>query len=222
MSSFFKTLNKIDERTKHSVYGWMREAERELNLCNIPMLVKSICILYFRDDEMFEVIGDGTMTDKTNKRITKINQHDWENASYGYVKIPSMNQCIYQWDMKINYVSNNYDLTIGISSKSRSNEDIATERDGSHTYAYIGDGEKVSSSFVSTNWTKYGTKLKDNDKLTMHLNLKNGQLTYFINDLNQGIAFNNISQGKDITYRLAITLYGTGASVQILNFKTVL
>ena len=57
MSSLLKKLSKIDDRTKLTVYGWIRQQEKSLRLRNIPSMITAICILYARDDEIFEIIN---------------------------------------------------------------------------------------------------------------------------------------------------------------------
>ena len=57
MSSWLKKLSKIDDRTKLAVYGWVSNEERLLHLNHIPIMISSICVLYFYDDEIFEVPG---------------------------------------------------------------------------------------------------------------------------------------------------------------------
>ena len=48
-------LSKVDKRTKYSVYGWIREYEKALNLSTIAHIISSISILYFRDDGIFDI-----------------------------------------------------------------------------------------------------------------------------------------------------------------------
>ena len=71
-SSWLKQLSKIDIRTKHTVHGWIRKAEQELQIGYIPNMIRSICIIYIRDDDIFEVTSDKIKLSKHNKMITKI------------------------------------------------------------------------------------------------------------------------------------------------------
>ena len=66
-------LTKIDDRTKHAVYGWIREKQQSLNLNNIPNMITAICILFFRKDERFEVVDDERLQFSSNlKRVTRL------------------------------------------------------------------------------------------------------------------------------------------------------
>ena len=54
--------------------------------------------------------------------------------------------------------------------------------------------------------------------MSIHLDLIKKELKYFINNIDQGIAFNDIPNDKNINYRLAISMYAEGDAVEIINF----
>ena len=56
------------------------------------------------------------------------------------------------------------------------------------------------------------------DTVSIYLDLIKKELKYFINDIDQGIAFNDIPNDKNINYRLAISIYSKGDIVEIINF----
>ena len=62
--SLLKRLRKIDQRTKSAVHGWVREHETQLKLSKIPTCIISICILFFRKDEIFDIF------DKTKCKLS--------------------------------------------------------------------------------------------------------------------------------------------------------
>ena len=39
LMSFLKKLSKIDDKTKYGVHGWIRKAEKELQLGHIPLMI---------------------------------------------------------------------------------------------------------------------------------------------------------------------------------------
>ena len=59
-----------------------------------------------------------------------------------------------------------------------------------------------------------------NDIISLRLDLKKREFRIFINDKDQGIAYNgqNINIDDDIEYRLAITMCDSGDCVEIINF----
>ena len=95
-----KLLKQIDKRTKCTVYGWIRELEAALNIPHIPTMISSICILYFREDEIFSTISqNGSELSQNKKMITKMDiDHDNDNNNYGLIMAPSNGDCIYKWD----------------------------------------------------------------------------------------------------------------------------
>ena len=58
--SIASKLNKVDDRTKYGVFGWIRKAEQELSLPYFPIMLKLIVVLYSDNNEYFD-----------KKRITK-------------------------------------------------------------------------------------------------------------------------------------------------------
>ena len=74
MTSLLKRLSTIDDKTKYGVYGWIREAEKELKSSQIPLMISSICILYYHEYDTFEIVPDNTRISCNGKCITKINQ----------------------------------------------------------------------------------------------------------------------------------------------------
>ena len=48
--------------------------------------------------------------------------------------------------------------------------------------------------------------------------MKLGQISFTADDVDQGIAFDNIKKADDIDYRLFVSLFHQNASVEILKF----
>ena len=130
--ALFKQLSKIDDRTKYSVYGWIREAERSLHLTHIPMMINSICILFYRDDEIFDIIGKNVKVSSNKKCITKLEapppDNKWDNNTYGILEIPSMSNLIYKWDLKVCANRKGTGIVIGISSIETPAKDFEYEK----------------------------------------------------------------------------------------------
>ena len=56
--SAFKKIAKMNKCTKYAVYGWIRQAEQEIQSQQIPTMIGSICLLYFNEEELFEILAD--------------------------------------------------------------------------------------------------------------------------------------------------------------------
>ena len=57
----FKELSKIDNRTKDAVQGWIRNQEKSLNIRNVASMIKAICILYYREFDVFDKDSIGSI-----------------------------------------------------------------------------------------------------------------------------------------------------------------
>ena len=112
-----KKLKSIDKRTKYSVYGWIREKGKKLKIKAVPSIISAICILYFREEEIFNIISDNGIELSENKRmITKIGDDaKINNNNYGIIKVNSGSGLICRWDLKAIKISD-YTM-IGIASK---------------------------------------------------------------------------------------------------------
>ena len=72
----FKQFNKIGKRTKCAVYGWFRNKEKEFNITTVPHAIAVICILFARDDEIFDTICHfGIGLSENRKIISFIENH---------------------------------------------------------------------------------------------------------------------------------------------------
>ena len=64
-------------------------------------------------------------------------------------------------------------------------------------------------------WEKYGK----GDKIKIVLNLENVTIKFYKNDIDLGIAYENIQKSKDLKYKLAVYLHWRQDSVSIINFE---
>lgn len=231
----FKELKKIDKRTKYSVYGWLRRQEKSLKSSSIPSMISAICILFYRDDEIFEIISNkGIKISENKKSIEAYNNYKYNN--YGMMEIESQRKLIYKWDLKI--CSGSANIIIGLSSRQYSNTD--SYHDGCdnwdgidylfRTFSGSTGGLSLFSvkqnrvityggGFVHLFWCEYNDPFgHDGDLISLHLDLKEGEIGLIINGKDQGIAFTDIIRSEDIKYRLVVSL-SKDSSVEILNFS---
>ena len=177
MSSWLKQLSKVDNRTKHSVYGWIREAESELNIGYVPHMIRSICVLYFRDDEIFGSVSEKDSLCSNQKTMTK--SDSWEECrGYGFIEIPSMDNVICRWDLKIHKSGLEEEIFFGIASKN-----TALEVNGHQpfrTLRYLFHNGETGLKSVGTN-----------DTVSLCLNLDKDNITYLVNNKEQSISYKN-------------------------------
>ena len=89
-------------------------------------------------------------------------------------------------------------------------------------YIYYSDlfwSYKFVDNVRNDNKQRYGRKYMNRDKVSVLLDLKQRIIRFFINDENQGIAYENIQIGNNIRYRMFVSLFFADNSVSILGFS---
>ena len=76
------------------------------------------------------------------------------------------------------------------------------------------DGSPITQNFGK----QYGKK---GSILIMELNLKMKQLRYYIDGVCPGAAVENVRTGKDIKYKLAVSMFDADVIMQIINFEFI-
>ena len=177
------------------------------------MMVSSMCILFYRDDEVFDIIGANVRVSSNKKCITKLECCNWKNNTYGILEIPSMSDFIYNWDLKIN---NNEGIMIGISSVQCPSHDFEKKKNGHH-YVYWHNGD-IYNPYEMT-WDNYGDRYRSGDIVSMNVDLREKQIIFSINGKDQGVAYDYVHQDEDVKYRLMVAMHSANASVEIVNFS---
>ena len=151
MSVDLKKLNDIDEQTKFTIYGYIREhqssfASEEYNIFNnIPDLIPSLCILYFDSGDRFGIIGEAISYvdgDKTTILMVRSAENKSKSNCYGTVIIPSDSKSVYKWDMKLIKVprSDETCIAVGVTSTKRSIDSKSSYKLGDNYYIYSNFG----------------------------------------------------------------------------------
>ena len=79
--------------------------------------------------------------------------------------------------------------------------------------------ESIGRAYSTTSKWVYGMQWKTNDIIEMIVDFSKAQISYKLNDIDQGIAYNDIMKGEKIEYRLSVCTWFSGCSVQILDYK---
>ena len=123
----------------------------------------------------------------------------------------------YKWTFKL--VRCEHQLVIGISSNHKMTDRAFHRNLKSCNYAYdVFNGQKVSKN----KFADYGCKCSRNDKIEMLLNLNKKQLSFRVNDIDQGVAYNDIEQNKNMKYSLSICLKAKGAAIALTNYQEMI
>ena len=218
--SSFRELSKIDGRTKLKVYGWIREAEKELKLDFLPM-ISNIIILYVRDDASFDIISKDMELSNNNKCLTKIKTEGFDYCNYGKIVIPSASDTVCQWDVKMLKLTSTF--RIGISSCSIPNKSMFKQMEDYHYYLFYNDSWKWEVNHKLFAPDPSVPAFLEGDMVSIHLNLKDedGQLSIAVNDGDKYIAYSDIKRGQDISYRLMVIPSNIHDSVKIISFTKI-
>ena len=58
MTASLKQLKQINEKTKMSVFGYVKEMQLKLSLCNVPTMISYLCLAYHSHGEYFNIYGN--------------------------------------------------------------------------------------------------------------------------------------------------------------------
>ena len=220
MASSLKLLSRIDKRTKYSVHGWIRQIEHKLRLRQIPRMINAICILYLRPDETFrEKQSKWVQLSMKDKCITKI-KSGLENDKYGTMEIQSMSNMKCRWEFKINIVNPREIIGIGISSIRISSNGVVSQNE--YDYSYWNNGVVLVKNEREIGLNPINDqriKFCNNDKASMCLDLKKKNLFFMVNG-RRIKTFEDIIivTDKKVKYRMFVSLYTKGDSVEIIDF----
>lgn len=185
------------KQTELMVYGWIREAEKKLNIGYVPTDIKRICAAFAILNDAFDYIGEELTISLDGKSVTKTEDDSDYTECYGYYGIsPHDDKCKYKWDILIKNLNSRHDpIIIGISSY------LQQEEDGLEYY--------------------YNCETqKDGDTMSVSIDLYYKTISYSRNNMIQ--FFDNLisdNWNKDTVFRLQIRLARQGDSAEIKNFS---
>ena len=226
-----KKLKEIDNKTKNLISGYNKTISKNLSHHNlfqhIPLMIHSLCILYYFIPEHFEIEGLYAKISKDKKSVTWTN-NDYESTTYGFMKISSLESNIKcRWSIYVNNGQNRNGsmISIGISSNNEYNKDYTAWRMDQYNklklyshYAYNGWAGYTTSNHGVGNQTEAQSFFKG-DTIDCVLDLKHKKVTFYKNGLDQNNAFTDIDIGNNIVYRLAISMGSKNNKVTIVKFK---
>ena len=218
----FKQLSKIDSRTKDAVNGWIRNTEKALKTNNVPAMINTICILYFREYETFDkdLISQLLTVDSEYKYISSDND---TNGPIFSASAFGSNICVkgrkYYWMIKIEEGTEliSKSINIGIIENDAAKKNEIGWYFESYGYSYHNNGSTWNKGCSGGITKMYGDFMNVGDIIHVWLDLKDSNtLSYGKNDKHYGVAF-DIDNDKE--YRLAVQLQNAKISIQ--NFDVI-
>lgn len=239
----FKLAKETSLRNKYVCYGWIRETENILKLAQIvPDMVKVICLLYFRDDEIFDDVNEKGIQLSSNKKVISSKNYICNNLkiiNYGITEICSIQQTKIQWDLKVNdrHMIGVPSLSIGIANNKHDDVDriyylfrynktwIRLEhRDGTDKYGVTLSGDKLSDrqEKIYDDGDRVSLMMEIDSRVSLHLDLIQKKIKLIVNGFDFGFASVPIVTSPQIQYRLCVIFdqkIKGFSSVEILDFK---
>ena len=220
MALELKSLSKVDKKTEYTVFGFIRQSETEMDKI-IPPLISWTCLMFYWMNEYFEIIGDTIDASKDNSTITATKAtQDWGNANFCAQRIQSTNEGIYKWTL----LMTGDDIVIGISDAdgTKISDAFAWDNDANFYGILCKSGYKVWNGKHGTDMAQYYDSIGDTDIIKIiivQLNTKLKKISFEVNGMDKGVAFENIKCGDDIYYRLAVTLEENGNKVELIKYE---
>ena len=229
----FVTLNHkfINSKCNLLVFGYSRSYFIAHNNKIFPELPICSILLFYAEYEYWNVVGHAI------KKYTICNRFDtvshsgnsadiWDSSSYGNIKIPSQNKYICEWHL---ILDNDWkDLYIGLTTHNSIDGYIYDKLQTGHKYSYCPANGTLRQSHwyqhgnqVTTNWAPYHRKINVSDiiNLCIKLDLNKRQISFYVNGVYLGIAYENIVCGDDIVYNVAAYLpHNSQTAVTITKF----
>ena len=204
--------------TQYAVFGWVRRAEAELRLAQIPTTLSTLISSYYDHGEHFSHCGRVIKSSKCKRMIRRCKlrktKKEWygytqindnliqQKEAYGYTQISSMNNKSYQWD---------FDCEIGDTKQLHPKIGIISS-----------DGKRFGVN-IQTVYARFKIQKKTKTRISMVLNLSRMVLNFTLYPC-RDVMYRTIKlrQGQDIKYRLWVFIPGSkhtfGKSIEILNF----
>ena len=235
----FKFLKQINDRTKMSVFGYIREMQTKLTLPEIPMVICYLCLAYKSHADYFDPDDENELRSDTRAKLSKdrltltnvkTRTEEYDNAlhGYGHQIIPSNKNIVATWKVKVNSVSkvihslNDDEWRSGIQFHFFT---LLDDYDYGHNIFGF-ESSWVGRTYVQLSLTENLEECNCDydiagvgDILTIVLDTNEKRVLVKINDSAFHHVFKNIPIGDTVNYRLAVKLPYKGDSVSIIDFE---
>ena len=211
-----------DHDTDCLISGFIREMQQtfptNVTFYIIPELINCTCMRFYYMPEKF-IKCSRNMEIKEDGNYVELKNGDYDYRSvYGKLNIDAKSDCIYNWEFKIGKEA--YGYYIGITSAKTMDTEIRfvdTEEDD--YYAYSNGGYKYD--LPNRDKDGYGTSsgFSNDNHVIMELNVALKVLTFRVIGKDT-VTFKNINFDGGKEYRIAISMYYSNASIELLQFST--
>ena len=190
----------VDDRSKDSVFGFIRQSRHKTHDTAIPMMIQYCCLNYYFINEYFTKCGDNLKISDDGKIVSKQrNLYGKIVSVYGnaMIDIDNISTSKYVWTIKIGGEETCY-FGIDSSNKKWINGDFTDWDNPNAYYAY-----NMTAARYATNedYLPYGEVCDDGDIVKMELDARNKTLKFYRNGTDLGCIPQTIISGK---YHMAL------------------
>ena len=202
------------------------------NNCIIPELIEALCLLYYRHYDSWDEIEQYMIVQGNLISISEEYHDGLHLYQTAFLKEICCNNFIYRWKFKIEKYNNGnwyWNNVIGvINVDDKENKELRFYQyhheenlsKNSRLMGHFGYGFISSAAYLtnpknhSQYGEQYGIMCKECDVIEMCLDLKNYHLSYIVNNVDYGKAF-DVERNK--RYKAAVTIDIKGNSLRLLQ-----
>ena len=219
-----KTVNKMKvlDRDIILIDGFIRDIDN-FDLSQewiIPKCINDLCLIFYFQLESFQKFSNDCLYDKVGNIIRKENKK--RETVYGDIVINGYNTGIYKWKIRILNITK-APLYIGIDSNIEQDINIDFSDPDLNRSIFYAIGQYRNKYSSDIRGQEYGDRIwKKNDIITIIIDTTKIDPVFkaFVNDRDQGIAFDGLKLNKKKEYRLALSI-GDKSAIQIHDFECV-
>ena len=220
MSTAFDIANarNADESTKLLIFGYVRDINNKMKISNnIPDLICFIIILYCMDEEYFDKPGQHIQISEDKLSMIRSSGIGYNNTTYCKQWIPSVSNMIITWKFKVETYTGTILLGIAGNIDEFQNDDFTDYgNDTAPVYALSNNGVWESTKSDTTKFKSWA--FSDNDEMTFILNLKDGNISFQVNNDKKQMIWSNIKMGQEIKYKFAIVLFKEYTKISLIDY----
>ena len=226
MSSLFKKIKSISQWEKDLVIGYTKEAQKLVRPNQIPMAISYLCLVYYYQYDYFDKCDDDALEINQQKdTVTVVQEIEGIGTVYGNMYIMETKPpIIYSWTFETSATPVGMEMVpmVGISD---STEPIHWSDYGENVdwFVFYGKSNQIDSQSNgehATTFKDYGT-FKNGDNIKMEINTKKQTVRYYINEKDQGIAFENIDF-RTKKFKFIVMIHRKDYKVKLIDFSKTL
>ena len=215
-------VKTIDQKEKDFIFGYIRKVQRIFPDDNvyytIPTLVIHWILLYYFVREQFDEDNKSRHYSISEDKMTTTR----EKLGGGAVYLTNIaKNGVHEWTFKLRKCNTlNYYFVIGVWKNQhpvKTNYNLYGREVMKYSYGWVINYNRKTGDEEGTYWIRYGLdKCKTDDIVVMILDLNEKTLSYKVNEVSYGVAFENI---EDTEYKAVISTNWTEDSIELISYS---